>query len=109
VSGLSLTTAGGIPACFQTARYGTNQATFRYLGHGGPAGAGAELVGVSAISFGLALRSDGTVATTRYSLVPVRYGSTRLIALSVVVAALVVVPMATRRLRRRGRPGSSPR
>jgi peptidoglycan/xylan/chitin deacetylase (PgdA/CDA1 family) len=191
-SRLALVTAGGVPACFQTARYGTNQATFRYLGRGGPAGAGAELVsvtgrtsgtaqllpaldlgecaptvspgrsytlgawykssqpvtfnvysrtsvgtwkfwvssppmaaapgwtqvkwtppavpsGVSAISFGVALRSDGTVTTSRYSLVPVRYSSTRLIALSVGVAALVVVPVATRRLRRRGRPGSSPR
>ena len=191
-SGLSLITSDGVPACFQTARFGTNQATFRYLGRGGPAGADAEQVsvtgrtsgtaqllpaldlgecapavspgrsytlgawykssqpvafdvyyrtavgtwrfwvssppmaaspgwtqvkwnppavpsGVSAISFGLALRSDGTVATTRYSLVPVRYSSTRLIALSVVVAALVVVPAATRRLRRRGQPGSSPR
>jgi peptidoglycan/xylan/chitin deacetylase (PgdA/CDA1 family) len=191
-SRLSLVTAGGIPACFQTARYGNNQATFRYLGRGGPAGAGAELVsvaqrtsgtaqllpaldlgecaptvspgrtytlgawykssqpvvfnvyyrtavgtwnfwvssppmaaskgwtevkwtppavpsGVSAVSFGLALRSDGTVTTSRYSLVPVRYSSARLIALSVVVAALVAVPVATRRLRRRGRPGSSPR
>jgi hypothetical protein len=65
--------------------------------------------GVTAISFGVALRSDGTVTTSRYSLVPVRYSSTRLIALSVGVAALVVVPVATRRLRRRGRPGSSPR
>jgi hypothetical protein len=55
------------------------------------------------------LRSNGTVTTSRYSLVPVRYSSTRLIALSVGVAALVVVPVATRRLRRRGRPGSSPR
>jgi peptidoglycan/xylan/chitin deacetylase (PgdA/CDA1 family) len=191
-SRLALVTAGGVPACFQTARYGTNQATFQYLGRGGPAGAGAELVsvtgrtsgtaqllpaldlgecaptvspgrsytlgawykssqpvtfnvysrtsvgtwrfwvssppmaaapgwtqvkwtppavpsGVSAISFGVALRSDGTVTTSRYSLVPVRYSSTRLIALSVGVAALVVVPVATRRLRRRGRPGSSPR
>ncbi|MGI8446030.1 MAG: hypothetical protein ACR2MP_02355 [Streptosporangiaceae bacterium] len=39
--------------------------------------------GATAVSFGLALRSDGTVATTRYSLAPVRYTSTRLITFGV--------------------------
>jgi hypothetical protein len=58
--------------------------------------------GASAVSFSLALRSDGTLATSRYSLVPVRYSSTRLIAFSVVVAALLVAVVGARRSRRRG-------
>jgi hypothetical protein len=60
--------------------------------------------GGSAVSFSLALRSDGTLATSQYSLVPVRYSSTRLIAFSVVVAALVVAVavVGARRSRRRG-------
>jgi peptidoglycan/xylan/chitin deacetylase (PgdA/CDA1 family) len=39
--------AGGVPACFQTARYGTNKASFRYRGGAGPAGAGAEFITLS--------------------------------------------------------------
>jgi peptidoglycan/xylan/chitin deacetylase (PgdA/CDA1 family) len=61
-----------------------------------PAGAGA-------VSFGLALTSDGTLATTRYSLAPVRYTSTRLIAFSVVVGTLLVAALAVRMLRHRHR------
>ncbi len=37
-SRLSAVTAGGVPACFQAGRYGTNHATFRY--RPGPARAG---------------------------------------------------------------------
>lgn len=37
----------GVPACFQTAHYGTNHAKFSYQRHGGPDGAGAELVTVT--------------------------------------------------------------
>jgi hypothetical protein len=66
--------------------------------------------GATAVSFGLALRSDGTLATTRYSLAPVRYTSTRLIAFTVVIAIVLVAAVTTRRLRRRrGLPGSGPR
>lgn len=43
-SRLSAVAASGVPACFQTATYGTNHATFRYLRRAGPAGAGAELI-----------------------------------------------------------------
>ena len=57
--------------------------------------------GASAVSFSLALRSDGTLATSRYSLVPVRYSSTRLIAFSVVAAALLVAAVGASRSRRR--------
>jgi peptidoglycan/xylan/chitin deacetylase (PgdA/CDA1 family) len=186
-SRLSAVAPGGVPACFQTGRYGTNHATFRYRPHGGPRGAGAEVIsvtqrksgtaqlvpaldlgacaptvsaggsymlgawykssqpvvfnayyrtpagtwtfwvtsppmpaaagwtqaswtppavpaGASAVSFGLALESDGTLATTRYSLVPARPGSTALIALSVVIAALLVTAAAVI-IRRRRRPG----
>jgi hypothetical protein len=185
-SGLSAVTASGVPACFQTASYGTNHATFRYLRRAGPAGAGAELItltqrtsgtaqllptldlgacaptvsagrsytlgawykssepvafnvyyrtpvgtwkfwvtsppqaaaakwtqvrwtppaipsGASAVSFSLALRSDGTLATSRYSLVLVHYSSTRLIAFSVVAAALLVAAVGASRSRRRRR------
>jgi hypothetical protein len=64
--------------------------------------------GATAVSFGLALNSGGTLATTRYSLAPVRYSSIRLIVLAVIVAAVVVV-VAARRLRRRGgRLGPAP-
>jgi hypothetical protein len=62
--------------------------------------------GATALSFGVALRADGTLATTRYSLAPVRYTSTRLIVFTIVVAAVVVAVISRRRLRRRpGRPG----
>jgi peptidoglycan/xylan/chitin deacetylase (PgdA/CDA1 family) len=187
-SRLSAVTAGGIPACFQTGRYGTNHATFRYRRRAGPGGAGAELIsltqrrsgtaqlvpamdlgtcapgvtagrsytmgawykssgpvvfnayyrtsagtwkfwvtsppmpasrgwtprtwtapavpsGATAISFGVALRSDGTLATTRYSLAPARYTSTRLAVFGVLVAVVLVAAVATRRLRRRPGPG----
>jgi len=186
-SRLSAVTAGGIPACFQPGRYGTNHATFRYRRRAGPGGAGAELIsltqrrsgtaqlvpamdlgtcapgvtagrsytmgawykssgpvvfnayyrtsagtwkfwvtsppmpasrgwtagtwtapavpsGVTAISFGVALRSDGTLATTRYSLAPARYTSTRLVVFGVLVAVVLVAAVATRRLRRRPGP-----
>lgn len=191
-SRLSAVTTGGIPACFETASYGTNHATFRYRRRAGPGGAGAELIsvtqrksgtaqllpaldlgecapavsagrsytvgawykssrpvvfnlyyrtqvgnwkfwvtspsmpaergwtparwtspavpaGASAVSFGLALGSDGTVATTRYSLDLAHSSSTWLIVFGVVVAALVVAVVAARGLRhRRGRPGPGP-
>jgi peptidoglycan/xylan/chitin deacetylase (PgdA/CDA1 family) len=185
-SRLSEVTANGIPACFETAHYGTNDATFQYRPGAGPGGAGAELIsvaqhksgtaqllptldlgecapmvsagrtytvgawykssgpvafnvyyrtavgtwkfwatgpqlaaapgwtaatwappavpaGATAISFGLALRADGTVTTTRYSLAPVHYTTSRLIASSVVVAAVIVAAVVTRRFRRRTR------
>jgi peptidoglycan/xylan/chitin deacetylase (PgdA/CDA1 family) len=190
-SRLSAVAAGGVPACFQAGRYGSNHATFRYRRRAGPGGTGAEVIsltlrrsgtaqlvpamdlgtcapevsagrsykmgawyessgpvafnayyrtpagtwkfwvtsppmpasrswvpgtwtppavpsGATAVSFGLALRSDGTLATTRYSLARARYTSTRLIALAVVAAA-VVVAVAARRLRRRSpcRPGGT--
>ncbi len=35
---LAAVSASGVPACFQSGRYGTNQATFRYQARGGPAG-----------------------------------------------------------------------
>ena len=57
--------------------------------------------GATAVSFGMALRSDGTLATTRYSLVEVRYTSTRLIVF-VVLAVVVVAAVAVRRRRRGG-------
>ena len=41
---------------------------------------------------GLALRSDGTIATSRYSLLPVRPGRAGLIAL-IVVAIIVVAAL----------------
>ncbi|MDX6335270.1 MAG: hypothetical protein QOG05_2610 [Streptosporangiaceae bacterium] len=187
-SRLSAVGAGGIPACFQAGRFGTNHATFRYRRHAGPGRAGAEVVsltqrrsgtaqlvptmdlgtcapgvtagrhytlgawyessgpvvfnayyrtragtwtfwatsppmaasqgwtpgkwtppavpsGATAVSFGLALRSDGTLATTRYSLAPVRYTSTRLIAFGALVAAVLIAAVAARRLRRRPGPG----
>jgi peptidoglycan/xylan/chitin deacetylase (PgdA/CDA1 family) len=64
--------------------------------------------GAAAVSFALALRSDGTLATTQYSLAPVRYTYTRLLVFGAVVAAIVVAVIATRRLRRRGRSGPGP-
>jgi peptidoglycan/xylan/chitin deacetylase (PgdA/CDA1 family) len=39
--------ANGTPACFQTARYGTNHATFRYRRDAGPGGAGAETISLT--------------------------------------------------------------
>ncbi len=62
--------------------------------------------GASAVSFALALRSDGTLATTRYSLAPVHYSYTRLIVFSAVVAALVVAVVAARRRRRSQGPSA---
>ncbi len=62
----------------------------------------------SAVSFALALGSDGTLTTTRYSLAPVRYSYTRLIVFSAVVAALVVAVAARRLRHRRRRPGPGP-
>jgi len=184
-SALSTVTAAGLPACFQTGRYGSNHATFSYRSHAGPGGAGAEFIsvtqrqsgtaqlmpvldlgacaptvvagrgytlgawyessqpvvfnayyrtqvgtwifwmtsppmpasrrwtqaswappaaipsGATALSFGLALSSDGTLATTRYSLVPVRATSTALIVVSAVAAAVVLAAVAAREHRRR--------
>jgi hypothetical protein len=176
-SRLSAVSAGGVPACFQASRYGTNHATFRYQRGAGPGGAGAELIsltqrksgtaqlvpaldlgacappvspgrsyklgawykssqavvfnayyrtaagtwkfwvtspamgasadwtharwtspavpsGASAVSFGVALRSGGTLSTTRYSLVPVSPTSTGLIVFVVVAGALAVIVIA---------------
>jgi peptidoglycan/xylan/chitin deacetylase (PgdA/CDA1 family) len=56
--------------------------------------------GATAVSFGLALRSDGTLATTRYSLARVRYTSTRLIAFVVLVLAATIALFGVRRVRR---------
>ena len=56
--------------------------------------------GATAVSFGLALNSDGTLATTRYSLAPVRYTSTRLIVFGVLVAAALIALFGVRRARR---------
>ena len=183
-SRLSAVTAGGIPACFQAGRYGSNHATFRYRPHAGPGGAGAELIsltqrrsgtaqlvpamdlgtcapgvtpgrsytlgawyqssgpvvfnayyrtaagtwtfwvtsppmrasrawtpgkwttpavpsGATAVSFGVALRSDGTLATTRYSLAPVRYTSTRLLVFATLAAVFAAAIIGSRRLRQR--------
>ncbi len=182
-SRLSAIAPGGLPACFQTGRYGTNHATFRYQRHAGPGRAGAEVIsltqrrsgtaqlvpaldlgacapevsagrsytvgawykstqpvvfnvyyrtqvgswkfwvtspsmpasqgwtqahwtapvvpsGASAVSFGVALSSDGTVATSRYSLEGARYSSTRLIVAGV-VAALLVAAVAAPMIRHR--------
>jgi peptidoglycan/xylan/chitin deacetylase (PgdA/CDA1 family) len=46
-SRLSQAAAGGVPACFQTARYGTNKASFRYRAGAGPGGTGAEFITLS--------------------------------------------------------------
>ncbi len=182
-SGLRAVTAGGIPACFQSGRFGTNHATFRYDARAGPGGVGAEVInvtqrksgtaqivptmdlgqcapaataghsyalgawykssgpvvfnayyrtatgswtfwatspplgasrawtpgrwtppavpsGATAVSFGLALRGNGTLATSRYSLVPVRYTNTRVIAFGVLVAAALIAIFGVRRFRR---------
>lgn len=56
--------------------------------------------GATAVSFGLALRSDGTLATTRYSLARFRYTSTRLIAFVVLVLAAAIALFGVRRVRR---------
>jgi peptidoglycan/xylan/chitin deacetylase (PgdA/CDA1 family) len=61
--------------------------------------------GATAVSFGLALNSGGTLATTRYSLAPVRYTSTRLIAFLVLVAAAAIALFGVRRFRRPRAPG----
>jgi hypothetical protein len=47
--------------------------------------------GASAVSFGLALKSDGTLATTLYSLAPVRYGDTLLVRVRHSNAPLIAV------------------
>ncbi len=191
-SRLSAVAADGIPACFQTSRYGSNTATFRYHRRGGPGGAGEEVIslarrrsgtaqllpaldlgacapevsagrsyalgvwykssdavvfnayyrtpigtwrfwvtsppmpasgrwtraswtppaipaGASAVSFGLALRSDGTVTTTRYSLTAARSARTWLIAVSAVIAAVLLWIVVAGLLRRRGsRAGRRP-
>jgi peptidoglycan/xylan/chitin deacetylase (PgdA/CDA1 family) len=181
---LSVPGPGGVPACFQTARSGSNTATFSYRPTGGPGGAGAEvirmtgwqsgdaklltvldlgacapsvtpgrsyLVGESyesgrpvrfdlyyrstvgnwvywtsspamppasawnlatwntppaphdatAISFGLAIGSNGTVSVSRYSLGPVRYSGSRVLVFGVVVLALLgYFTLRRRRFRR---------
>jgi hypothetical protein len=56
--------------------------------------------GATAVSFGVALRADGTLATTRYSLTPARYTSTRLIAFVVLVLAAAIAVFGVRRARR---------
>lgn len=198
-SRMSVVAAGGVPACFQTVRYGANHATFRYSRHGGPGGDGAESValtarksgtaqvlpaldlgacapgvsaghsyavgawykssmpvafnvyyrtpvgtwrfwaaspvmpaartwtkaswtppkvpqGASAVSFGLALNSDGTVAASRFSLVPARQTNTSLAAFAIVAASFlglvllggaITVTAISRRRRRKG-PGADP-
>ncbi len=49
ISNAALATRGpaGVPACFQTARYGSNTARFSYQPASGPGGAGAETVRMS--------------------------------------------------------------
>ena len=59
--------------------------------------------GSSALSFGLAPDSDGTLATTRYSLVRARSSRTRLVAVSAVAGALLIAAVAFGRHRRRRR------
>jgi peptidoglycan/xylan/chitin deacetylase (PgdA/CDA1 family) len=56
--------------------------------------------GATAVSFGLALNSGGTLATTRYSLALTRYSSTRLIAFGILVAAALIALFGVRRARR---------
>jgi hypothetical protein len=43
---------GGVPACFQTARHGSNTAQFSYQPAGGPGGAGAETIRMTGWSSG---------------------------------------------------------
>ena len=186
VSNAALATRGpdGVPACFQTARYGSNTARFGYQPAGGPGGAGAETIrmtgwtsgdakllpvldlgqcappatagqrysvaesyrssrpvrfdlyyrttvgnwlywtsspampeagewtqtswntpalprGATAVSFGLAIGSNGTVSVSRYSLQPVRYSGTRLLVFGVVALALLgYFTLRRRRFRR---------
>jgi peptidoglycan/xylan/chitin deacetylase (PgdA/CDA1 family) len=64
--------------------------------------------GASAVSFGVALSSDGTLATSRYSLEAARYSSTWLIVLGVVGALLVAAVAGHMIRRRRIRPGPDP-
>jgi hypothetical protein len=61
--------------------------------------------GATALSFGVALRADGTVATSRYSLAPVRVTSTRLIAFGALVAAVLIAAVAAENCAA-GRPGT---
>jgi peptidoglycan/xylan/chitin deacetylase (PgdA/CDA1 family) len=193
---LSVRAPGGGPACFTTARYGTNTARFSYQPAGGPGGAGAETIrmtgwasgdakllpvldlgqcappahagqrysvavsyrsskpvrfdlyyrttvgnwvywttssampaasewaqaswdtpalphGATAVSFGLAIGSDGTLSVSRYSLQPVRYSGTRLVVFGVVVLVLLGYFMLRRWLLRRraaarAEPGPAP-
>jgi hypothetical protein len=193
---LSIRGPGGVPACFQTARYGANTARFSYQPAGGPGGAGAETIrmtgwtsgdakllptldlgqctppvkagqrysvnefyrssqpirfdlyyrtrvgnwlywmtssatpaasrwvqaswdtpalprGATAISFGLAIGSNGTVSVSRYSLQPVRSSGTRLVVFGVVALILLGYFGLRRRLFRRHRaaragPGPEP-
>jgi peptidoglycan/xylan/chitin deacetylase (PgdA/CDA1 family) len=181
---LSARGPGGAPACFQTARYGSNTARFSYQHAGGPGGAGAETIrmtgwasgdakllpvldlgqcappaqvgqrysvaesyrssqpvrfdlyyrtaignwvywtsssampaasewaqtswdtpalprGATAVSFGLAIGSNGTLSVSRYSLQPVRYSGTRLFVFGVVVLFLLGYFMLRRWLLRR--------
>jgi hypothetical protein len=53
----------------------------------------------------VALRSDGTVATSRYSLAPVRVTSTRLIAFGALLAAVLIAAVAAANCAA-GRPGT---
>ena len=191
---LSARGPGGVPACFQTARYGSNTARFSYQPGGGPGGAGAETIrmtgwtsgdakllpvrdlgqcappgqpgqrfsvnefyqsgrpvrfdlyyrttvgnwlywtsspaipaasawtqaswdtptlprGATAISFGLAIGSNGTVSVSRYSVQPVRYSGTRVLVFGVVVLILLgYFTLRRRRFRRRdtARAGQQP-
>jgi hypothetical protein len=57
--------------------------------------------GASAVSFGLALSSNGTVATSRYSISPARHNYTGLIVFAAVVAGLVIVAFLAAKLRER--------
>lgn len=69
--------------------------------------------GATAVSFGLAIGSDGTLSVSRYSLQPVRYTGTRLVVFGVVVLILAGYFMLRRWLLRRrvaahGKPGPAP-
>lgn len=57
--------------------------------------------GATAVSFGLAIGSNGTVSVSRYSFQPVRYSGTRLVVFGVVVLLLLGYFMLRRRLLRR--------